>query len=503
MMDTLARWIALIVFALVVAGGAALEIASGVWPGSGISGSEDRVSPYAVRSGLLAKAVERDLESRSAVRKWSLPYLSELMYRLFREVTPKVVLGEDDWLFFAQTVVDYPSQEELSQLPATARALAAAIAALEKRGARVHVLIVPNKASVCFEHLGRSGRRFHPVYPEVLDAFASAGVDLLDVRKCLAEDEPPYTPNDTHWTAATALRVAEELAHRIRDQFDGEPPGTPVAGEVQVRDPMLHRGDLAKMLGFREEGSLAERFSVPRRDIVGVRAGTTVRLGVEHPEPVFLSGTSFSNSVFLASLLSASLDREVEYRAGVGLPAWFGVTGVLRDVLLGVRPLPRVIVWEFPERYLFRTYLPLQQALLNLRHALEYRREGERLLEFESRDFIGIEPLEESPRLLVADASYGGRIVYRLGEPLPGDGSVALVYVVTTKGFGRTGASLIPEGETAAVPCGWAELQGRNEPTLVVLPVVTPRRNPVQQVIIEPTRDQQQVRLSPVGIWHR
>jgi alginate O-acetyltransferase complex protein AlgI len=55
------------------------------------------------------------------------------------------------------------------------------------------VLIVPNKASVCFEHLGRSGRRFHPVYPEVLDA---------------------------------------------------------VAGEVQVRDPMLHRGDLRKMLGF-------------------------------------------------------------------------------------------------------------------------------------------------------------------------------------------------------------------------------------------------------------
>ena len=501
MKEMLTRSIVVGIFALTVLTGLLVELVGGVWPGRGLS---DAASPYSIRSGRYTSQVEHRLDADSVAREAVLPFMNEAIYRLFGEVVPKVVVGEDGWLFLASTVTDYPSAEASSLLPEVVSSIGRTAAWLAAQGTRVLLVVPPTKAALHPDKLP-AHLMVQPVYAEVIDRLRGAGLDVLDVRDVLSTTAASHYSNDTHWTQETALAVSRELATRIRAAWDasegGPLPGTALEGELYRPPEQPHEGDLALMLGFRAGGSLEKSFHVPRQVVIGRRTDTGERLGVNREEPFVLAGTSYSHGYGLASILSALLGREFEKRAGSGQPSCFGVASIARQSVLGERQFPRFLVWEIPERYLYLEQQEILGSLANLLRAAEYYPPRKLPLAVETRELLEIEAVSEDATGLTATADWNARIIYDLRAPLPGDGSAAVAFCVTTEETGKARVFLDTGGGFPANPIITPRLEGFSSPTLIVVPLAT--EQPVLRMRIDPILTRGDFHLSPLELWQR
>ncbi|MFH0946299.1 MAG: hypothetical protein V2A76_13950 [Planctomycetota bacterium] len=501
MKETLTRSVVVGIFALTVLTGLLVELVGGVWPGRGLN---DMVSPYSMRSGRYSALVEQRLDQDSVVRKAVLPVMNEAMYRLFHKVAPQVVMGEDGWLFLASTVLDYPSAEAASLLPDVISSIGKTAAWLEAQGTKVLLVVPPTKAALHPDKLP-AYLMYQPVYGEVIGRLRDAGLDVLDVRDVLPTTAESHYANDTHWTQGTALATALELDRRIRAGWDaaggGPLPGTPVDGELHRPPEHLHSGDLTLMLGLLEGGALEKSFHEPQQLVIGRRRGTEETLGTDRPQPIALSGTSYSHGYGLAAILSALLGREVEKRTGPGQPSCFGVAGIVRQSVLGERPFPRFLVWEIPERYFFLEQQEILSSLANVLRVADMYPAKKLPLAIERRELIEIETVAEDAAGLTATANWHARIIYHLAAPLTGDGSLAIAFSVTAEDPGVTRVYLDTGGGFSANPDIAPRLDGLASPTLIVVPLVAGR--PVLRMRIDPIHERGEFHLSPIELWQR
>jgi hypothetical protein len=123
--------------------------------------------------------------------------------------TPKLVLGEDGWIFFAGERL---FEGHLGRDPLSPEALAVWRSSLEAnhawltgQGMSYQVVVVPNKASIYPERLPPPLRRGTPRsrLDQWLDHMAGSRVRVLDLRDALEAakgDGHLYYPLGTHWT---------------------------------------------------------------------------------------------------------------------------------------------------------------------------------------------------------------------------------------------------------------------------------------------------------------
>ena len=155
-----------------------------------------------------------------------------------------VVLGEDGWLYYADTVADYTGTEPMTEreLFAAANNLRLMAAYCETQGRQFRFMIAPNKNSLYGSHMPNYGVQAETSNADrlmaLLDEQAVPTVDLFEAFR--QEEQTLYFAHDSHWNTKGAAYGADLInaAFGVESAY--------YAGDFSQTAP--HDGDLYSML---------------------------------------------------------------------------------------------------------------------------------------------------------------------------------------------------------------------------------------------------------------
>lgn len=312
-----------------------------------------------ILTGDRAAAWQQSFEDHSRVRGPSLSLWTAIRLLLFGEGEPGVLVGTGGWLY---------SNEELAPMDESGRLLDAAMDlvgevrdSLARRDIVLVVALVPTKAMVYPQHLGRHrlSAALRGRYITVLNAMRERGIqapDLLSPLRAASGRLDVFLRTDTHWSPDGASVAAEALATGIRAALDarGSPRISHARHRGEVRERLgdllafLPLGRLARVIGPRPD-QVAELTTVADADADDSGAGLFGALAI----PVALVGTSYSAAGAwdfdgaLKAAAEADVLKVAEEGRGPFVPMWKYIESPAID-----DPRPDVVVWEIPERYL-------------------------------------------------------------------------------------------------------------------------------------------------------
>lgn len=187
------------------------------------------------------------IADRFAGRQEFITAYAKLQAIFFREsASPKVILGKDGWLFFADTLDDYLHRDTLSdrEIFGIARTLEMMQEYADAQGADFVFTVAPNKNSLSANasYMPRVGKAFDEVknLDKLEKALGQYEVNYVPLRETL-DETGLYHRLDSHWNrlgAAKAFGTIMECLHREAVDWSSEP-------HQVVKD---HRGDLYEML---------------------------------------------------------------------------------------------------------------------------------------------------------------------------------------------------------------------------------------------------------------
>jgi hypothetical protein len=304
-------------------------------------------------SGEATRRMERDASGRdvaapkAAFEEPNRLY-RELLFATFDVAAKNVVVGTDGWLFWADCVRGYPQERAFLDADVAGRVLSALHELCVERGTTLIVAPVPNKETMVRGRFAPGTVPPGELYSALLGAAIRRGVPIVDLRPALASEDA-WLKNDTHWTGLGARAAARRVSDFVRAATrDGEPPPEAPSSFVAF-DPILRRGDLVAMLGFRPGGALDRAFHVMETPVAGYLDDGELAASAATSD-VVLAGTSFSAVGAYASLIGAHLGRRVENLSAPGRGPTESLVRLLQATASGARSLPRVLVFEFPER---------------------------------------------------------------------------------------------------------------------------------------------------------
>ncbi|TVQ36626.1 MAG: alginate O-acetyltransferase [Spirochaetaceae bacterium] len=309
-----------------------------------------------LRSGQWMEAYQRRYEEELPLRDTAVGIWTALRYVLLREGEPGVIIGSDNWLFSDEEFARHP--DEAHRITRNLVLIQQTQQRLQQRGIDLVVALVPAKARIYPQHLGRY--RF-PGYADaryydaraVLTAMGVAVPDLASALRQAGSAGDVFLRTDTHWTPHGAHAAAVAIAASARPML--ELRAAPRTDFVLRREqPVMHRGDL---LNFLPLGPFDDRLGPPEESVAQYRArhagDDAVGLFDEVAIPVTLVGTSYSAGTVwnFEAFLKAELQADVLNLAQEGR----GPFAPMRDYLDGrtIDDVPaKLVIWEIPERYL-------------------------------------------------------------------------------------------------------------------------------------------------------
>ncbi len=308
-----------------------------------------------VLAGEWMAAYQAEYERRLPIRAWAANTWGLLQYALFREGRPGVLIGADNWLFTTEEFTHHRDAER--QIEQHASVVAEVRQRLRQRDIELVVALVPAKARIYSEHLGRYTlpEYTEPRYRQFRSALLQRGITAPDLERVLQRakaGERVFLRTDTHWTPQGARVAAGALAevvdrllerrHAPRRRFAPIPEGK-----------RTYAGDLTAFLPV-----------MPFRGRVGAQADQIWEYRVEDldppdiglfdevPHPVTLVGTSYSaGDVWdFEGALKVELQAAVLNLAEEGRGPFAPMCRYLAGDTIDEVP-PDVVVWEIPERY--------------------------------------------------------------------------------------------------------------------------------------------------------
>jgi len=320
--------------------------------------------------GSFMKALERSLREVCPLTPLVRGLYCERLHELGWLDAPTVARGSDSWLFLREELAfDAPRFASESLLRKQVFELLQR--RLDRKGVRVLVAIVPDKARIQRDRLGTL------VYPSSREALTArlaqelraAGFAVLDLAGTLAghAKESVWRARDTHWNGAGMTYAAQAVAAEISGLgWAGS------AGPEEVLVPLTATtegvlGDLVLQLGVRPQSTVARSLGEPREGYAVALPGGGGVLPARQPQAkVALAGTSYSEQGF-DSLLALALARRVD--TGSVHVAWPPVRCAI-EALVRIESGeldPGVLVWEFPERLVLSEVWSERQAQLSVR----------------------------------------------------------------------------------------------------------------------------------------
>ncbi|EGF90078.1 alginate o-acetyltransferase AlgJ [Asticcacaulis biprosthecium C19] len=313
--------------------------------------------------GKWAEAFSAVFDKKLLIRDPSTHAWTAATYGLFHEGRDGVLAGTDSWLF---TKEEFEAPRLSTGIADTVAEANSARQALDARGVRLVIAIVPAKARIYGEHLGgyRWPAEQSGFYDALLSELRGAGFTVVDLRPSLLAvkaEAPAYFRTDTHWTPAGAQAAAQtiaaevEAAGGIKAQRQGEEMRV-TYGPAQVLN-----GDLMTFLPlgttFAAMAPPADSLSLPAFAYVETGSGGGDGAGDllgDSATPVILVGTSYSAderwgfAKFLEKDLGADLVNVADKGAGPFVPMDKLLTGgTLAEAA------PELVIWEIPERYVW------------------------------------------------------------------------------------------------------------------------------------------------------
>lgn len=295
-----------------------------------------------VRTGEWAHQAELALDESFLLEAPSRKAWTTVEFGLTGRGLKGVLVGDEGWLF---------TDEEFRQLPDAEGARERKLVLIErvrdelaKQGVELVVALVPAKARMEAEHLGRY--RF-PSYNEPVYEDFRRRVEALDVlAPDLRSEQLSFCRTDTHWDPAGAREAARTLAVAIREEHP-----RPEFGSVPwTRESSFfeHEGDLLRYLPLWTPlaPERIEQFGPP----VEVRPPG---LFDEVHTSVLMVGSSYTAQTqwgFADSLAEALEIRVVNAAEEGGGPVVPMLELLSKDTLAQVDP--DIVVWELPERFL-------------------------------------------------------------------------------------------------------------------------------------------------------
>lgn len=330
------------------------------------------------------RQVEHDLEEASYAKSFVQPLLQQVLTRFGRVGNRRAVVGQRGWLYYTPGVLhvagpgfldrDIQRGRELGERDADDGPIRAdprpAIlelnAALARRGIRLVLMPVPDKAAVEAESLHARGRPLHlpenPDFDRFVAELRAQGVAVFDARQVLPSpaEGPAFLVQDTHWTPAWMEHVARALGGFVSE-----------LGVLRAaQEPALHAdeqaaervGDLVDMLKLPED----QQVFLPQE--VRVHPVLDAQGNPWEPDPsaeILLLGDSFTNvfslegmgwgaAAGLAPQLALALGRPLDLIAQNDSGAFVTRRALSRELAAGNDRLAgkRVLIWEFAAREL-------------------------------------------------------------------------------------------------------------------------------------------------------
>lgn len=214
-------------------------------------------------NGAFDRAFEEWLCDHFALRTQAVRANALLNYKLLHtSPNADVIAGKGDWLYYAETAADYTGEGRLTdaELATVAENLRAMGEALEERGARLYLAVVPNKSTVYPQYMPDRYpmRRDEGNIARLRAACEGLPVTWIDLEaplRAAAQAEQVYLRTDTHWNRWGAALCADALLAAMgREPLNARVEGT----------ERFDRGDLARLMGL--SGVLAETAPAVRVD---------------------------------------------------------------------------------------------------------------------------------------------------------------------------------------------------------------------------------------------
>lgn len=293
----------------------------------------------------------------SAVGLWG-----SLRYVLFHTGNSGVVIGRDQWLFTSEEFEVYKnSQKELAhKLDIIARVERH----LRQHGVQLAIMLVPAKARIYGEYLGRTPLPAHKdaLYRnfrrQLLERHLYAP-DLLSLFEATAVEQQLFMRTDTHWTPRGAQLAAEGLGATLSRDCPSlllapKPFATLTTGTESYRGDLtkfVPTGWLPESMGIRSE-KLEKRETHALDESVSSDA-----LFADETLPVVLVGTSYSAHAQwnFEGALKTALQSDVMNVADEGSGPMKPMAAYLKSAPLESR-VPQLVIWEIPERFLEKEY---------------------------------------------------------------------------------------------------------------------------------------------------
>lgn len=196
-------------------------------------------------------AFETWFSKRFAFRGTVVDLFSSLKEHLFQTGNDQVIVGEDGFLYFDDTLDNFLREDPLTEdeLCAIGDALANLNEYAKEHGARLLFVCAPNKNTVYPEYMPARYRMAQTDTPSDLDrlyAYLSSKqqIDILDLRPVLAaakEEHLLYHKRDSHWNGYGAHVAYEAIMEHLSLP-------TPDFSVLERSDITTHEGDLDRLL---------------------------------------------------------------------------------------------------------------------------------------------------------------------------------------------------------------------------------------------------------------
>ncbi|MCT8163865.1 MULTISPECIES: alginate O-acetyltransferase [unclassified Pseudomonas] len=334
-----------------------LLVGLGAWSVGGLE-SFNRTSQMTLLNGKLAKAAETHYDEQFPIKRLGTNLWAALDFKLFNEGRPGVVLGREQWLFSDEEFKPTAGAEQLMQ--ENLALIQGVRDTLRKHGSQLVLAIVPAKARVYAEYLGKEqpASLHDDLYNQFHAQARQANVFAPDLMAPLEQAKARgqvFLRTDTHWTPMGAEVAAQALAEAVGRQkmLSGEPQ----AFVTDAGKTAPYKGDLTNFLPLDPlfsdllppPDSLQQRSTRPAG---GNEAGGDA-LFADTQIPVALVGTSYSANPhwnFLGALQQALHSDVANYAEDGHGPLLPMLKYLQSDAFKNAAP--QVVVWEFPERYL-------------------------------------------------------------------------------------------------------------------------------------------------------
>jgi alginate O-acetyltransferase complex protein AlgJ len=326
---------------LTVIAGLVLTITGGGWM--------ENHSDKTLLSGARAKALETDLEKAFPLRQAAIDLWGSLEFSLFGNGRKGVLVGSDGW-FYSSEEFERPKNFD-SEIATKLEYIVQVKTALENAGIKLAVVLLPAKARVYPEHLGRYSRPkyWDDVYSKFMAGLQAKGVIAPNILNAMKAQDSMFLKTDTHWTPQGARVAAHAVAEAMKSTLEFQTQTfSQKPGKVTP-----HEGDLLKFIPHTTWGAQPAPDQLETPMVEGIEGAGTGLFGDSNIE-VALVGTSYSaNPKFnFDGALKLELQTDVLNLALEGK----GPITPMREFLKSLPENLKLVVWEIPERFLPVTY---------------------------------------------------------------------------------------------------------------------------------------------------